>query len=225
MADTNRYGDLLREMFFEIKNQAGDPLFSVTQLDELQRQWNELWVRDNTLKGMLTPEPGTLRVQRIAARETDFLVSPSRSIVFTATTNTSIPNSSYTQIAFSDTRGLINSLATTQYGCAKSVQGYTDRFTKQDWVPAQYPILFFGDFGFATNGTGSREIYIEFFDKDDVSLGGYTFTARPPSANWTNMSFNFMDWFDDGDYCKFWVWQDSGGALDITSANFGFMLG
>lgn len=216
-----KYGDILAELINGLKDNSISP----TKMEEMQRGFNELWDRDSKYRDMLTLEQGVIKLRRIVAQETEFLVSPARSIVFSITTVTSIPNSSYTVIDFTDTRGLINEQQTTNLGCVKWVPGYTDRFTKQDWVPAEYPIFFFGDFGFGSNGNGSREIYIEFFDKADASLGGYTFTARPPASNWTNMAFNFMDWFDDGDYCKFWVWQDSGSPLSITSANFGFMLG
>jgi len=222
---TTRYGDILRGLFEGVKNPGGTSPYSVVELDTLQQQFNEMAQRDAMIKSMQTGEPMSLKMQRITAEETQFHVSPARAILFSFTTVTSVPNGVQTLIDFTDTRGLINSQSTNQYGCAKWVEGYTDRFTKQDWVPALYPIIFFGDFGFGTDADGSRYIYIEFFDKDDVSLGGYSFDVDASPSDWTNFAFLFLDRFDDGDYCKFWVWQDSGAARVVTSANFGFMLG
>ncbi len=180
---------------------------------------------DETSKTVKDWQRGIVTMEKIRAKETEFFISPARSIVFTQTTVTSIPNNTYTLIDFTSSRGLVNQQDPIVHGCVEWAGGLKNHFTKKSWVKAQYPILFFGDFGFDIHATGSRTIFIEFFNKADVSLGGYTFSARAANSDWTNMPFCFMDFFNDGDYCEFWVWQDSGGPLGITSANFGFMLG
>lgn len=195
---------------------------STLELEELRLVLRDMDEMRNTAVRSIR---GVTTMSKIVAEETAFTISPARSICFSFTTLVNIPNNTYTAVDFTDTRGLINDQSPETYGCVKRVDGYTDRFTKQSFVADKYPIYFFGDFGFDANSTGSREIYIEFFNKSDVSLGGYTFAARAANTDWTNLSFSFMDWFIDGDYCKFWVWQDSGSALSITSANFGFMMG
>lgn len=210
----------IEEIFAKIGNRQELSTGEQHQLQNYIRRSQEIDVLLGKWQGNGVETP------KITAQETSFILSPSRSIVFTETTKTSIPNNSYTQIDFAGIRGLMgDDERSKEFACVKYVSGYNDRFTKQDWVRPRYPILFFGDFGFDTNANGSREIYIEFFDASDASLGGYTFSAGAAPSDWTNFSFNFLDWFNDGDYCKFWVWQDSGSPLAIMSANFGFLLG
>jgi hypothetical protein len=213
---SNKLGDMLKEM--------RDPNLSPQREEEIVRILNELDARNEVVKSWIKVD-GSVSFKTLRAHDTILELSPARSVVFTGGSPASIPDNTYQDISFSDTRGLIQNVSPATYGCVKKVPGYDERFMQQDWVQEDYPVLFFGDFTFEQNATGSREVNIEFFDKDAVSSGNYSFGVRAAASDWTSISFNFMDSFYTGGFVKFEVWQDSGIALALYSANFGFMLG
>ena len=155
------------------------------------------------------------------------------------TMNASYPKTMPTNLgyvgSFSDTQSIADStwtlvsLATGAQPFAK--KGSTNEFF--EWDSTNYRMIVKKQASFimsvgvkwADDSTGERRIAIDVLDKDDGALGTYNL-ARVPAAglsylrvvNWVDYKYGSST--NVGDYFEVWVYQTSGGALDLDGCQF-----
>jgi hypothetical protein len=215
---TNRYGDLLREFYSGIKADA----LSETRLAEIQRTFNELGERENRYRSILAPAQDVYRFSEISARVAKFDILPSRMVDYKFSGNVSIPNSTYTYVEFPTTRGYLDS--PENYACMRRHATDTKAFTRNNSiVTTKNLIVMFGKIQFAPNAVNFRYIGIEFFNSNGTSSGTYEYSYES-TADYVIGDFIVADYMGNGQYVKLYVWQNSGGALDIQFGDFVFFL-
>lgn len=210
-----RTGTILRLYFEQGRQPAPD------EFGQIERDLNALEDAKTRAEGIFN---GTITIDRLRVNGLEALTPLSHVVTYTGGSPATINNASETEIEFSDTRGYFPNKE--GYACVVKAGGTNKRFTPAPWVQEKHPIVIFGDFAFERADSGIREVYLNFYDKDDAYLGSYTFITAPHSYNTMNtITFVIQEWFAFGDYCTLSVYQNGGTALDLMSANFSFMLG
>lgn len=223
MLPTNRYGDLLKELFVSLKARAEDanaPLPSNVQIENLQRIFNEFSDRDIIYKSWAGPgQKATLNNLDVAG-----LVSSktpiSRVIQFESNAPESVPNAftehtmnlSYTSVGNS----AINKLAS----CVGYYNGVTTKFSNQ--MDENIPLLCFGIVEFEANATGDRVVYINSYAKaDDALSSGEIIAVRAASAYETYVTWCFVVFIPTTHYLSLVALHNGSAALNVY-ARMGF---
>lgn len=180
----------------------------VLHMDRLQRL-------SDSLTGWF--QPGTLTPQFAMPRISDpvWVGSALASFFAQRTTDTAITDVTNTYIEFEDSRDF----------------GYGWRLDENDHTKVRWENVegrAFHVSGYVTweaNATGYRGVWLQGFDKDDVSIGTTPLlTAQGFSGVDNVLPFSFSWYYNGFDYVKFYVHQSSGGDLAMKDFLIGLSL-
>jgi hypothetical protein len=139
-----------------------------------------------------------------------FLRSPSDTILFTRTTDTSISNNTATYITFETTTGKSDTFYLNPSDLSQ---------VKAKWAGNVFMVMGYDEW--ASNASGYRAVQIEVFDAVGTSLGVTNLhVSAPVNGDVTAKSWIMVvnkDIFPSFDYFKMIVRQTSGGALDLRT--------
>ena len=204
---TKRYGDMLKDLYRGIK----EGTLSDTQMDEVQRVFNELWERESIYRGWLQPnKEGKLSSPSIGSPV--WTKSPLHTYSFQMLTDLSVVNNTKTFLtfdtfyqhgnAFSADPADLSKIIVTSPGLTFQVSGVIQ------WDNA--------------SATGYRYAALEGFKQDDTSLGYvglHLFPGFTTEDNYFPVSYVAdLAQIADMKYFKIFVRQTSGGNLSIFNA-------
>lgn len=202
---TNKYGDMLKEFYQGIKRGT----LSETRLNDITREFNELWDRENKYKTMLSATGGP-KLDQPVINNPRYLSGPLQPLELVKTTTKSTTNNTDYYVEFDTTYG-------------KSDAFYLDP-SDNTIIRVAYVGVNVGLGGrakWASNASGYRAILGQFYNNAGVSLGSNEFSKLPPvNGDTTITPFFFGDLLSaspDIAYFRVKVIQNSGGALDLTN--------
>lgn len=213
---TNRYGDLIKELYQGIK----DGSLSDPRLDEITRLFNELSDRESIYSLWLGEGQNPYFKGIIRAREGYFEFTPLELM--------SAMRSSSDQSVSNNTETVV-SLNTAKIGLSSSGLFYRDG-TKIRFSPlAKSRVIgIIGKIQWETNGTGRRGVHVNYYNEAGSLLYGETMHSMPPTGVDSD-TLPFAKIFplgQDGEteYFQFTVIQTSGGALNLEHFDAGIFL-
>lgn len=215
-AQTNRYGDLLRELYTGIK----DGNLSEPRMEEIRRVFNELHEREAIYRSWVgADKKANLELPRI--RYPRWLSSPLHALYMARSATQSIPDNTTTPVSFSgfsaDSDYFQMMEATKIRILSGSVGENIGRL-----------IGIMGTVQWDTNGAGRRGFHVEVYNSADAQIFGLTLhSLLPTSVDVDTMPYVGLIYFStlgDADYLKFTVVQTSGGALNVRNIRLGVFL-
>jgi hypothetical protein len=213
---TNKLGDMLVEF--------KDPNTPPSRLEEIKRLFNELSDRDEIYRTRIDAEKATV-AGKLKATSIDSDIPITRSITYSFITNGHIPNDTYVDLNFSDSRGSIKG----SDACVIYKPGYTDRFILNPIIQNTRSILGIAivSWEYHNSVDSTYQVAFDFYDANDV----YQFSYFSDDENDHGYSTNVTVFYDRFMYipsdvfsCRVNAYQYSGATNIIQSADVIFML-
>jgi hypothetical protein len=202
---TRKLGDWLRD----IRN----PNLSTARLNDVVREADEFYDKTTKTQSWTAFTDSNPYFDVVHANQIDSLISPINGYSFSNSAGQSVPNITYTQLTFNN------------YAENTPIFQRTTENGKFKIAPNFHLFGCIGAMQWDASGVGERKLYAYVYDINDTLLYSQELHAlQPYSADVCILPFANVMWiqpFKNLTYIRFWMWQNTGGATNMTHSRIG----